>query len=169
MWFKGCIGDQQFADEVLIRWPDGDLSILEALEAGSSTIVDRSQIESFADCNHNFISDFTDIANDPGLDIDGNGVIDTCSRFLRGDSNGDLTLNIADVITALDVLFGPILSLCDVATDSNDDSLLNIADPIYLLGHLFSGGPLPPAPNISCGTDPTSPGALPCTTLPSCP
>jgi hypothetical protein len=163
------IGDQQFADEVLIRWPDGDLSILEALEAGSSTIVDRSQIRSFADCNHNFISDITDIANDPGLDIDGNGVIDTCTRFLRGDSNGDLTLNIADVITALDALFGPIPSLCDVATDSNDDSLLNIADPIYLLGHLFSGGPLPPAPNISCGTDPTSPGALPCTTLPACP
>ena len=163
------IGDQLQLEQVLVRWPDGDLSIVEDLPAGSSTIIDRSQIESYQDCNHNFIVDSIDIINDPLLDIDGNGIIDSCTLFIRGDSNGDQVLNIADVVTSLDVMFGPVMATCDLSLDCNDDSLINIADPIYLLGHLFSGGPTLPPPGNGCGTDPTAAGTLLCDTPPFCP
>lgn len=163
------LSDHEEAQEILIRWPNGKLSFLEDVAAGSFTLADQNTLESFSDCNRNLIPDLEDIVQDPGLDSDNNGIIDVCTLFLRGDGNNDQLLDVADAITSLDALFGQVTVPCEMALDCNDDSLLNIADPIYLLGHLFSGGPHPPAPNSTCGTDPTSPGALPCTSLPACP
>ncbi len=76
--------------------------------------------------------------------------------FLRGDVNGDSTLNLADGISQLAALFsgaGPVD--CADSADTNDDGSFNIADTIYLLSFLFTSGPPPPAPFPNCGLDPT--------------
>ena len=78
------------------------------------------------------------------------------SLFIRGDCNIDNSLDIADAIFGLGVLFsgaGP--ANCADACDVNDDGSHDIGDPISLLSNLFNSGPNPPAPN-SCGEDPTS-------------
>lgn len=81
------------------------------------------------------------------------------STFQRGDCNSDSTRNLADAIFNLAVLFsggGPIT--CSDACDHNDDGSIDISDPVYMLTFLFSGGPDCPAPNLVCGSDPTSDG-----------
>ena len=75
--------------------------------------------------------------------------------FLRGDVNGDGTINISDAILGLRVLFGLKPLSCLDAADVNDDGIINIADPIYILAFLFADGPPPPAPYPEVGTDPT--------------
>ena len=74
----------------------------------------------------------------------------------RGDCNADSGIDIADAVTALDILFmGGSSPACTDSCDTNDDGQLNIADPIALLTWLFgSGTPLPP-PHPGCGQDPT--------------
>ena len=83
--------------------------------------------------------------------------------FVRGDTNGNGGLSIADPITALNGLFaGNVpLGFCLDAYDFDDDGVLNIADPIGLLQYLFAGGPPPMPPFPAAGTDPT-PDALNC-------
>ncbi len=86
--------------------------------------------------------------------------------FIRGDSNADFTLNIADPISTLSFLFAHAAApMCQDAADANDDGKVDIADPIRTLYHLFaSGGPLP-QPFPGCGRDPTA-DVLPCTPKP---
>ena len=79
-------------------------------------------------------------------------------EFVRGDGNGDGTVNIADAIFLLGQLFisGSTPTTCDDATDHNDDGSVNIADAIFLLAALFTpNGTDPPAPFPTCGVDPT--------------
>ena len=111
-----------------------------------------------------FVLELTD------LDGDDDGVIDGCEPelFIRGEVNGDGSLDIADVIYSLNYLFGEIALSCQDAADTNDDGLLNIADPINLLGFLFSGDTAPPAPFPDCGADPTA-DALTCENFGVCP
>lgn len=86
--------------------------------------------------------------------------------FLRADVNGDLMLNIADAVTALNSLFGSVVLPCNEAADANSDGAVNIADPVYFLAYLFTSGSPPALPFPDCGTAPV-PGALGCTT-PAC-
>lgn len=90
------------------------------------------------------------------------------AAFIRGDANGDGTVNIADAITVLNALFGqpPVQLPCMDAADSNDDGVVDIADAVTALAHLFGSATLP-APHGTCGLDPTD-DALDCIT-PSCP
>ena len=78
------------------------------------------------------------------------------STFIRGDSNGDDTVDLSDAVTTLHYLFiGDDSPYCLDAADANDDGLLNIGDPIATLQFLFlEGAPLPP-PNGIAGEDPT--------------
>jgi hypothetical protein len=64
------------------------------------------------------------------------------SLFIRGDLNGDATLDISDPIATLLHLFGggPAPD-CRDAGDANDDGALDIADALYALDFLFRGGP----------------------------
>ena len=90
-------------------------------------------------------------------------------QFIRGDSNGDSLVNIADPIFDLASLFtgGPVL--CSDAQDFNDDGMVDIADPVASLSFIFSGGSAPPAPGVSCGIDPTA-DSLDCANPPAgCP
>lgn len=83
------------------------------------------------------------------------------SMFIRGDTNSDGTINIADGIYLLGILFPqigtpPDTFACEDAADTNNDGTINIADVISLLSSLFGSPtfPLPP-PNLStgCGID----------------
>ncbi len=77
--------------------------------------------------------------------------------FIRGDSNRDGAVNIADGVYILQNLFaqGPPI-FCPDAGDANDDEGVNIADAIYILQNLFAQGPAIPPPTGACGPDPTS-------------
>ncbi|MCA8960645.1 MAG: hypothetical protein KDC38_09040 [Planctomycetes bacterium] len=81
--------------------------------------------------------------------------------FRRGDSNQDLTVNIADATHLLTFLFVPAADplLCEDASDANDDGVLDLADAISILSRLFAGAaPLPPPADDSFGHDPTLDG-----------
>ena len=81
--------------------------------------------------------------------------------FVRGDTNGDATLDISDAVATLNYLFlggANNRVACEDAGDVNDDGLLNITDPVYALSFLFQGG-LPPAePFPQPGFDETEDG-----------
>ncbi len=89
--------------------------------------------------------------------------------FIRGDTNGDGAINIADAVSLLAGLFTGGALNCEDAADCNDDGQVNIADAVYELSNLFSGGPNMPAPTAPvCGADPTT-DALDCATYDACP
>lgn len=95
--------------------------------------------------------------------------LDVQELFHRGDCNQDGGIDIGDPIRILGILFsGDAPPDCDDACDHNDDGALDIGDSVYLLGSLFSGGPTLPAPNPTCGIDPTL-DSLTCGSFASCP
>ena len=91
------------------------------------------------------------------------------AAFFRGDCNTDGLFNIADPIFILASLFsGGPAGACADACDVNDDGALDIGDAVYALSNLFSGGALPPAPFVTCGSDPTE-DSLDCLASDACP
>lgn len=86
----------------------------------------------------------------------------TTPQFVRGDSNGDGTLNLPDAISILHYLFAQgTPPRCLDVLDVNDDGAVNLGDAIHLLGYLFQQGSPPAAPWPLPGIDPTLDG-LPC-------
>ena len=86
----------------------------------------------------------------------------SAARFVRGDTNNDGRINLADPVTLLEYLFRhESAPACRKAGDANDDGKLTIVDPILLLQYLLGHGPLLPAPYPECGEDPTE-DTLPC-------
>ena len=90
--------------------------------------------------------------------------------FLRGDGNGDGTVDITDPVSDLGFLFlGTFEPLCLDACDFNDDGIVDVSDPISNLRHQFIGGPPPALPGkFSCGVDPTD-DVLGCEGFGTCP
>jgi hypothetical protein len=90
--------------------------------------------------------------------------------FLRGDSNINGRVTIADAVFTLGHLFlgRHADTPCRKALDANGDGAVNISDPMYTLAYLFLGGPPIPAPYPSCGNE-TTPDGLSCTTFNACP
>jgi hypothetical protein len=83
-------------------------------------------------------------------------IVPDVTTFIRGDSNGDGTLNITDPVKTLNFLFfGGGRPQCFDAADANDDGAINMTDPIATLRFLFLSGPLLPPPNGTPGEDPT--------------
>jgi polyhydroxybutyrate depolymerase len=76
------------------------------------------------------------------------------TSFIRGDTNGDAALDLADVIQVLQFLFngGPID--CIETGNSNSDGSLDLSDAIFMLLHLFSSGIPPGDPHPLCGNGP---------------
>ncbi|MBA4683882.1 MAG: hypothetical protein H2076_02630 [Planctomycetes bacterium] len=73
--------------------------------------------------------------------------------FIRGNCNGDDTVDIADGIWILNDLFqGGPTGTCLVACDANDDSLMDAADAIFVISYRLLSGPAPSAPWPDCGT-----------------
>ncbi len=88
--------------------------------------------------------------------------------FVRGDCNGDGTINLADPICNLSYQFKEGPTICLDAQDTNDDGEVNVADPLYSLAYLFVEGPPPPGPFLGCGFDPTV-DELGCESFSACP
>ncbi len=78
--------------------------------------------------------------------------------FLRGDTNRDQNVDIADAVATLEYLFLGKKITCQDAADTNDDGSLNIADPVFLLMYLFVDGAPPAEPWPDPGDDPTPDG-----------
>ncbi|MEM7165197.1 MAG: FG-GAP-like repeat-containing protein [Planctomycetota bacterium] len=155
------LGSATVADQVVVRWPDGGVSILPQVTANQTLVVHRSVVGSFVDCNRNFIDDAVETISGAAVDCDGNGVPDSCEEwFLRGDVDSDGQRNIVDAIVTIGALFGIGTLPCADAADSNDDGALDLVDPIYLLQYLLNQGTPPPAPLDSCAGDPSIDGAI---------
>ena len=79
------------------------------------------------------------------------------SPFVRGDSNDDGTIDIADPVSNLHFQFlGTFKPTCVDSCDFDDNGEIEISDPIANLTHQFVGGPppAPPGPH-ACDVDPT--------------
>lgn len=89
--------------------------------------------------------------------------------FLRGDSNNDGKVNIADPIWTISELFrdGPA-SPCQAAADSNGDDTVDLGDAVFTIQYRFLGGDAPPAPFPSCDIVPADSTTLSCESS-SCP
>lgn len=89
--------------------------------------------------------------------------------YLRGDSNGDSNINIADPIFSLAYLFNQgTIPQCMEAADANGDLGIDLADALYLLNYINGMGPAPPAPFPDCGKNPGTP-VLGCASFNACP
>lgn len=76
--------------------------------------------------------------------------------FLRGDTTGDLKLDISDPVRTLSYLFlGAPVGPCEDAHDTDDSGVVSISDAVYSLSYLFGGGPSPAMPYPAQGQDPT--------------
>jgi hypothetical protein len=80
--------------------------------------------------------------------------------FVRGDSNLDRSVDIADPINTLTGLFqgqGNAFTIdCPDRLDSNDDGRVDLSDAVHTLRWLFSAAAPPPAPGPAfAGHDPT--------------
>lgn len=73
------------------------------------------------------------------------------SGFVRGDTDGDGEVSIADAVQGLQHLFAGRELTCQAAADVNDSGDLDITDPIHLLQFLFLGGEEPAPPWPRCG------------------
>ena len=89
-------------------------------------------------------------------------VLREAARFVRGDTNGDRSVNISDALATLLHLFSGKVIDCPDAADTNDDETLNISDGVFVLNYLFAAGAEPPAPFPAAGVDPTGDGTLGC-------
>jgi hypothetical protein len=86
-------------------------------------------------------------------------------RFLRGDANNDLVVDVSDAIAVLLEQFSgvPGGAPCADASDFNDDGLRDITDAVTLLAYLFlENPPAPKAPFEEPGVDPTPDSLPPC-------
>ncbi len=122
---------------------DGQLTALD-FDAFNALLIDPLQGSSAervaADANLDGVVDTGDLC---AIQL----VLGLSGGFVRGDANSDLTVNIADAVAMLDVLFsGGQEPLFVSALDSNNDAQFDIADPIHLLAFLFSGGDQPASP-----------------------
>jgi hypothetical protein len=83
-------------------------------------------------------------------------------RFIRGDANDDLAVDLSDAVFTLNHLFlGDRPPRCRDAADANDDGHLDIGDPVATLEALFRGGSIP-SPSEAPGEDPTPEDPLDC-------
>jgi hypothetical protein len=82
----------------------------------------------------------------------------TAPTFMRGDANGDLKLNIADVSAVLNYLFLSQVLPCLDAADFDDTSKIELTDALNILTFLFQDGSPPASPYPAAGTDPTPDG-----------
>lgn len=78
-------------------------------------------------------------------------------RFLRGNLNGDMNVDVSDAVFGMAALFvpsSPPLN-CIEAGDVNRDGQFDVSDMVYLLGFLFvPGSPAPAAPFPDCAPAP---------------
>ena len=107
-----------------------------------------------------------DTANPGQEDSNLDGAGDACTfqeeTFIRGDANSTGRVDIGDVITIVDYLYGQRAITCLIAADTNDDNRVNMADPVRLIMYIFKGSAPPAHPYPDPGLDDLTPGDLDC-------
>lgn len=111
-----------------------------------------------------------------GFELEGDEPVQQETTFIRGDTNADLRVNLADAIIILGYLFGAaedsgkvLVPKCFDAADTNDDGNINLSDAITVLSYMFTNGPMPAPVFPNCGVDPTTDGdPLDCVEYPDC-
>ena len=130
---------------------------------GTTHLVDLNETplasEYLDDCDEDQVPDLLAIELGIVEDLDGNGTPDSCDApprttafFLRGDPNGDLTIDISDSMGIFSWLFtGGMEPPCLEAADTNSSGDVDLSDGVYLLQWLFAAGndPLAPFPNCA--------------------
>jgi len=92
-----------------------------------------------------------------GIEIEGPVFTYRGTLFVRGDVNGDGTVDRRDVTALLSFIHGvQIVGGPLDAADVDDNGLINTADAWYLLSYLFTTGAPPPEPFPEPGEDPTA-------------
>lgn len=86
----------------------------------------------------------------------------------RGDCNDDASIDLADPIHALRVLFAGSVATCPDACDVDDSGTLDVADPIGMLMALFQGGPALGG-SSGCRPDLSADNLSPCAGSAGCP
>lgn len=77
------------------------------------------------------------------------------AEFIRGDTDGNGSIDLSDPVSLLGLLFlGREGAGCADAADADDSGALDLADAVYVLQFLFRGG-RPPLPASECGPDPS--------------
>ncbi|MBN1418471.1 MAG: hypothetical protein JXP34_06810, partial [Planctomycetes bacterium] len=85
------------------------------------------------------------------------GTQEPAAAFIRGDVDGNGSLQIGDAVYSLMYQFADgAAPPCLKASDLDDNGAVNISDPVNLLTYLFASGPAPKAPFPDCGEDPTA-------------
>lgn len=138
-------------NRVTIRDIDGTTHLVDLYEAPLAS-------EFLDDCDEDQVPDL--LAIDLGIveDLDGNGTPDGCvplpaatAFFLRGDPNGDLTIDISDSMGIFSWLFtGGTEPPCLEAADANSSRDVDLSDGVYILQWLFTSGSDPLAPFPDC-------------------
>ena len=177
-----CIPDiscEVVADTVVLQFPIPDpldccgsdiLVLLDGQQIGSASPTAGSVTVPCADGVYCLacIDDAGNLVIQACCDVSCFPLLPPAVHFIRGDSNGDGALNIADAVKTLNFLFHSAVISCADALDANDDESVNIADAIFTLEGLF-GSTSTPWPLISnCGID-TTDGPLECDSFPACP
>lgn len=136
---------------VRLRFIAEDLGAGSIVEAGIDDLAVEDTV--CVDCNGNGIDDSVDVLTGTSPDVDMDGIPDECTAppcpipFIRGDINGDGSIDISDPVGILEYLFA--MGATPVPLESADidaDGQVNIGDPVNLLAYLFTNGPPPPAP-----------------------
>ena len=102
---------------------------------------DVSNQEQFVDLNNNGIWDESEeyIDSNGNLLYDENYIgyqdISECEGCIPGDVNGDLILNILDIITIVNCI---LYEDCNDCSDINGDGTINILDAIYAVNSILS-------------------------------
>jgi hypothetical protein len=129
------------------KWPDD----LEPLHAGPK----RTFAQEIPLMKQNISRRRAHMARVVGIQLED---IPAQTRFLRGDVDGNASVDMADALKLLWFLFlgGNTLDCADAA-DADDSGAVEITDAIGVLRYLFAGGPTPPAPGpADCGEDSTA-------------
>lgn len=107
-----------------IDGPDGRwIDLLPEVDSGVSTRSALVVWTSFSDCDSDGIPDRLEIARTPGLDADGDGVLDTCPPPLPADVNGDGRVDAQDLTEVLNSWGTP-----GGRADIDGDGTVNAAD-----------------------------------------
>ncbi len=126
------IGDSSY-DQIDSRWRRHDVDL-----------------SAYADSNASVQIKFS-LKSDAALQLGGWGIDDLAivglSMFVRGDANGDETVNIGDAVHVVNYVFKSGLPPSPIdAGDANCDHAVNIGDAIYVVNYVFKSGPAPSCP-----------------------
>ena len=92
--------------------------------------------------------------------------------FVRGDTNDDGNVDLADGVFVLNFLFtGGAMPSCMESANTNDDDTVDLTDGVFVLNFLFTGGaePPPPSPSEGCGVESEDAESFGCEEFSSCP